>query len=185
MRTSAEPRARFWRIATAGVFFQGGAAAVDTSTIVAALVHGLTGSPFAVGAAAAIARYGWLFPQLIVGWLAQSQRRQRRLPFYMVGAFGRVACLAGVAALLGVAGDQSGPLLIVAFFTLWTAYAFVSGIVAVPYNDIVGRSIISAYRSRMLAFRFFGGGLVALAVAGIADRLLDALPFPGSYAAVL
>lgn len=183
MRTSGEPRARFWRIATAGVFFQGGAAAVDTSTIVAALVHGLTGSAFAVGAAAAIARYGWLFPQLIVGWLAQSKRR--RLPFYMVGAFGRVACLAGVAALFGVAGDQSGPLLIVAFFTLWTAYAFVSGIVAVPYNDIVGRSIASAHRSRMLAIRFFGGGVLALAVAGIADRLLGALPFPGSYAAIL
>lgn len=183
MRDPVEPRARFWRIATAGVFFQGGAAAVDTSTIVAALVHGLTGSPFAVGAAAAIARYGWLFPQLIVGWMAQS--RQRRLPFYMAGAFGRVACLAGVAGLLGTVGNQPGTGLTAAFFLLWTAYAFVSGIVAVPYNDIVGRSIASAQRSRMLAFRFFGGGLLALAVAGAADRLLAALPFPGSYAAVL
>lgn len=183
MRTSAEPRARFWRIATAGVFFQGGAAAADTSTIVAALVHGLTGSPFAVGAAAAIARYGWLFPQLIVGWLAQ--RQQRRLPFYMAGAFGRVACLVGVAGLLGIVGNQPGTGLTAAFFLLWTVYAFVSGIVAVPYNDIVGRSITSAHRSRMLAFRFFGGGLLALAVAGAADRLLAALPFPGSYAAVL
>ncbi|TDJ67599.1 MAG: MFS transporter, partial [Proteobacteria bacterium] len=48
---------RFWRISAAGVFFQGGAAAVDTSTIIAALVHGLTGSTYAVGAAAAISRY--------------------------------------------------------------------------------------------------------------------------------
>jgi len=183
VRDAVEARSRFWRIATAGVFFQGGAAAVDTSTIVAALVHGLTGSPFAVGAAAAIARYGWLFPQLIVGWLAQ--RQQRRLPFYMIGAFGRVACLAGVAGLLGVAGDWPRAVLTVAFFTLWTAYAFVSGIVAVPYNDIVARSIASAQRSRMLAMRFFGGGLLALAVAGTADRLLDALPFPGGYAAIL
>lgn len=183
MREAAEARSRFWRIAAAGVFFQGGAAAVDTSTIVAALVHGLTGSPFAVGAAAAIARYGWLFPQLFVGWLAQSRRR--RLPFYRVGAFGRVACLAGVAGLLGIVGDRSGAGVTAAFFTLWTAYAFVSGIVAVPYNDIVGRAIASAQRSRMLAFRFFGGGLLALAVAGAAERLLAALPFPGAYAAVL
>lgn len=64
---AAQPHTRFWRIAVAGVLFQGGAAAVDTSTIVAALVHALTGSSFAVGAAAAIARYGWLFPQPIVG----------------------------------------------------------------------------------------------------------------------
>ncbi|RWI36111.1 MFS transporter [Mesorhizobium sp.] len=183
MGDAVEARSRFWRIATAGIFFQGGAAAVDTSTIVAALVHGLTGSPFAVGAAAAIARYGWLFPQLIVGWLAQ--RHRRRLPFYMLGAFGRVACLLGVAALLGIVGDRSSAEVTVAFFTLWTAYAFVSGIVAVPYNDIVGRSIASAHRSRMLAIRFFGGGLLALAVAATAGRVLDALPFPAGYAAVL
>ena len=54
MRSTTERKSRFWRITTAGVFFQGGAAVVDTSTIVAALVHGLTGSTFAVGVAAAI-----------------------------------------------------------------------------------------------------------------------------------
>ncbi len=35
-----------------------GAAAADTSTIVAALVNGFTKSAFAAGAAAGIARYG-------------------------------------------------------------------------------------------------------------------------------
>ena len=53
-----EQSGRFVRIATAGAFFQGGAAAVDTGTIMASLVHGLTGSSVAVGATAAIARYG-------------------------------------------------------------------------------------------------------------------------------
>jgi MFS family permease len=178
-----ENSARFWRITTAGVFFQGGAAAVDTSTIVAALVHGLTGSTFAVGAAAAIARYGWLFPQIIVGYLAQQRRR--RLSFYMFGGFGRVACLAGVAGLVAAAGDRPGSGAIATFFVLWTVYAFVSGIVAVPYNDIVARSIASKRRSRMLAIRFFGGGLLALGVASIAGWLLDALSFSAGYAAVL
>ncbi len=179
----AEARQRFWRIAGAGIFFQGGAAAVDTSTIIAALVHGLTGSNFAVGAAAGIARYGWLFPQLFVGYYAQ--RRARRLPVYAIGAFGRVACLAALAVVLGFAGGRPGSFLIVAFFTIWTVYAFVSGIVAVPYNDIVARSVPSMRRSRLLAIRFFGGGLVALAVAGSAHRLLDVLPFHSGFAAVL
>jgi hypothetical protein len=71
------------------------------------------------------------------------------------------------------------------FFGLWTAYAFVSGIVAVPYNDIVARIIPSGARSRMLALRFLGGGLLALVVAAVANRLLDTLAFPSSYAAVL
>lgn len=181
MRATADPKSRFRRIAVAGVFFQGGAATVDTSTIIAALVHGLTGSALAVGAAAAIARYGWLFPQLIVAYLAQ--RRQRRLPFYIIGAFGRVVCLAGVAAMLAAISDPA--IAVAAFFVLWTLYAFVSGIVAVPYNDIVARSVPSKQRSRLLSARFFGGGLLALAVAAAAERLLGAFEFPGNYVTIL
>ena len=178
----------FWRFSAAGVFFQGGAAAVDSSTIIATLVHGLTGSTFAVGAATAIQRFGWLFPQLFVGYLAQ--RRSRRMPFYMVGAFGRVFCLAGIAGLLAVAGRIPEAFVIALFFGLWTTYALVSGIVAVPYNDIVARSVRSARRSRLLAIRFFGGGLLALGVAAAAHRLLNpsVFPggvFPGGYAALV
>ncbi|MBI2288872.1 MAG: MFS transporter, partial [Betaproteobacteria bacterium] len=183
MSGTADSKRRFRHISVAGIFFQGGAAAVDTSTIVAALVHGLTGSAFAVGAAAGIARFGWLFPQLFVAYYAQ--RRAQRLPFYAAGAFGRVACLAGLAALLWLAVSPPGTSVVVMFFALWTIYAFVSGIVAVPYNDIVARSIPSNRRSRMLALRFFGGGLLALAVAAAAYRILEALPFPGGYAALV
>ena len=183
MSEAADSKRRFWRLSAAGIFFQGGAAAVDTSTVVAALVHGLTGSTFAVGAAAAIARFGWLFPQLFVAYYAQ--RRARRLPFYVVGAFGRVACLAVLAGLLWYLASSGGALPVVLFFAIWTVYAFVSGIVAVPYNDIVARSIPSEKRSRMLALRFFGGGLLALAVATAAYWILQALPFPSNYAVLL
>jgi hypothetical protein len=178
-----DPKSRFWRISAAGIFFQGGAAAVDSSTIIAALVHGLTGSAFAVGAAAAILRYGWLSPQLFVAYFAQ--RRQRRMPFYVVGAFGRAACLAGVAGLLAIAGGLPDALAVILFFGLWITYSFVSGVVAVPYNDIVARSIPSTRRSRMLAVRFFGGGLLALGVAAVAHQVLSALAFPSNYAAIV
>lgn len=181
--TAADSGLRFRRIAAAGIFFQGGAAAVDAGTIVAALVNSLTGSAFAVGAAAAIARYGWLFPQLFVAYGAQ--RRPRRLLYYSVGAFGRVACLAAICVLLFAVPRDLPQAAILGFFVLWTLYAFVSGIVAVPYNDIVARAIPSAQRSRLLAWRFFGGGLLALAVAAAASRLLGAAAFPADYALVL
>ncbi len=176
-------KSRFWRISAAGICFQGGAAAVDSGTIIATLVHGLTGSVLAVGAATAILRYGWLFPQIFVGYFAQ--RRRRRMPFYVVGAFGRATCLAGIAGLLAIAGAFPDALLIGLFFGLWTAYAFISGIVAVPYNDIVARSVGSPRRSRLLAIRFFGGGLLALGVAAAAHQFLNTLTFPGGYAALV
>ncbi len=178
-----DAKSRFWRISAAGICFQGGAAAVDSSTIIATLVHGLTGSVLAVGAATAILRYGWLFPQIFVGYFAQ--RRRRRMPFYVVGAFGRATCLAGIAGLLAIAGAFPDALLIGLFFGLWTAYAFISGIVAVPYNDIVARSVGSPRRSRLLAIRFFGGGLLALGVAAAAHQFLNTLTFPGGYAALV
>ena len=166
----------------AGVGFQGGAAAVDTSTIVAGFVHTLTGSAVAVGAASAVLRFGWLFPQLFVAYLAQ--RRTRRMPFYIAGAFGRSVCLALLALLVAALGDAPAAVLAAAFFVLWTAYAFISGIVAVPYNDIVGRAIPSGRRSRLLAWRFFGGGILAIAVAAAAQRLLDAAAFPLAHGGV-
>ncbi len=39
-----ERKSRFWRTKSAGVFFQGGAAAVDASTTLTAPVQGLRGS---------------------------------------------------------------------------------------------------------------------------------------------
>ena len=178
--TGDSPDGRFRRIASAGILFQGGAAAVDSSIIIAALVHALTGSALAVGAASAILRYGWLFPQIFVGFLAQ--RRRRRMPLYAAGAFGRATCLALLAGPLALAGSLPPAVVIALFFVTWTAYAFVSGIVAVPYNDIVARAVPSARRSRLLAIRFFGGGLLALGVAWVAHHALDELDFPDGYA---
>lgn len=162
--------AAFWKIAGAGATFQAGSSAVDSATIVASLVYHLTGNVYAIGAASAVLRLGWLLPQAVVGFLAQ--RARRRMPFYMVGAFGRAICLGLVAALLAVTTDPPAAWTAGGFLLLWTLYAFISGIVAVPYNDIVGRSIPSGARSRMLALRFFGGGTLALGVAAIVRHLL-------------
>jgi len=157
-------------IAAGGIFFQGGQAAIDTNTIIPGLVFGLTGSNFAVGAAAAIAQYGWLFPQLFVAH--RAERRTYRMGLYRLGAFGRVACLVVLSALLWFGTDLSKQMMIAGFFMIWTVYAFVGGIVAAPYNDIVARAVVSSKRSRLLAIRFFGGGLLALVVAMVVNRSL-------------
>ena len=174
---------RFSHVAIAGITFQAGSAAVDSSTIMAALVFQLTGSPLAVGAVTAVLRFGWLFPQLIVGFLAE--RRASSMRYYMIGGFGRACCLLALAATLTLGAGLASGMLAALVLLLWTAYAFVSGIVAVPYNDIVARSVASERRSRLLATRFFGGGVLALVVAAIADSFVGEMPFPISYAAII
>lgn len=175
-------RRRFWRIAGAGAAFQGGSAAVDSATVVASLVHTLAGSALAVGYASAVLRLGWVLTQLPVGYLAD--RATRRMPFYVVGAYGRALAAALIAGLLWWGEDWPQVTLAGGFLALWTVYAFVSGVVAVPYNDIVGRSIASEKRSRMLAWRFFGGGLLAILVAGVLRLALDVLPQLRAFAVI-
>lgn len=175
-------RRRFTSVAAAGVTFQGGSAAVDSSTIVSALILQLTGSVPLVGAVVTILRVGWLFPQLFVGFLAQRGSSSRR--YYCFGAFGRAACIAAFAGLLFYGAAWPPFSLGIAVMALWTVYAFVSGIVAVPYNDMVARAVPSELRSRLLAVRFFGGGLLALAVAGFADNILATATFPVSYSII-
>lgn len=180
---SAEERRRFIHLSAAGITFQGGSAAVDSSTIMAALVYQLTGSTVAVGATTTILRMGWLLPQLVVGYLAQS--RGNSLPLFIFGAYGRATSLAILAVLLASSQSLTNTQLVIGVFLLWTSYAFVSGIVAVPYNDIVARSVAPERRSRLLALRFFGGSILALIISGLADRAMVHLPFPGSYAVII
>lgn len=176
-------RRRFVSIAAAGVTFQAGSAAVDSATIMSALVFQLTGSPILVGAVTAILRFGWRFPQLIIGFLAQ--RRGSSMRYYVIGAFGRATCMAALAVFLFAGQGWSTVWLATWVMSIWTVYAFVSGIVAVPYNDIVARAVPPDLRSRLLATRFFGGGVIALGVAAIADRMIERLAFPSSYAAII
>lgn len=176
-------KGRFRSVAAAGITFQAGSAAIDSATIMSSLVYQLTGSPIAVGAVTAIVRFGWLFPQLIVGFLAQRGGSSMR--YYVVGAFGRASCVALLALLLTFGAGISTLTLSILVLAIWTAYSFISGIVAVPYNDIVARSVPSELRSRLLATRFFGGGVLALGVVAIADRLASTLVFPLSYAAII
>lgn len=175
-------RRRFRRFAIAGITFQGGSAAVDSATIIASLVHQLTGSALAVGAVTAILRFGWLSPQIFVGFLAQ--RRGSSLRYYCIGGFGRAACIGALAAVLLFAPFLPAGVLPVAVMGLWTAYSFVSGIVAVPYNDIIARSVESGRRSRLLAVRFLGGGLLALGVAAIAEYTVGRMAFPVSFGVI-
>jgi MFS family permease len=104
-----------------------------------------------------------LAPQLFVGYLAQ--RASSSLKYFVIGGYGRATCLLLLAGLLASAAHSATPWVVARFFVCWTAYAFVSGIIAVPYNDIVARSVGSKRRSRLLAIRFFGGGMLGLGAA--------------------
>jgi len=105
-------------------------------TIVPAFLGRLGSGALAVGAAATIARFGWLLPQLFTANYAQGLRYRKSI--YLVGGGGRAVALGLLAAVLlawPAAHEVGASLqLLVAFFALWTAYSFIAGLAGVPYN---------------------------------------------------
>lgn len=164
------------------MLFQGGVAFVNTGTVIAVFVSGLTPSPIAVGAAEMLTRVGWLLPQLFAAHYAQ--RRPYRKAIYLLGGGGRALFLALLALLLFTSPNLPAKMLLATFFLFWALYSFISGLAGVPYNDIIGRTIPSEQRSRLLAWRFFGGGLLAIG-AGLIVRAILNRPaqwaFPANY----
>lgn len=178
-RPEAPERNARWNFAWAGVcgaLFECGTAFVETGTVVAAFVGRLTPSALAVGAADSIARFGWLLPQLLAANYAQGLRYRK--PLYLLAGWGRAGCLALLAGLLLMWADSptvndAGAVLAV-FFLLWTAFSFVSGLAGVPYNDVIGRTIPSARRSRLLAGRVFVGSLLGVGAGWLIRITLQA-----------
>ena len=101
--TSPEPdrplphgRRNFWLAVTNGALSMGGIAFFAPETVMAGLVHVLTGSAVCVGLMSSIFYVGWLWPQIFVGNLIEH--RQRKMPVYILSAVLRLVGLYSVAA---------------------------------------------------------------------------------------
>lgn len=181
---SADPTEHAWRrrnffwAALNGALFEFGASFADTGTVVATFLGRLTPAPMAVGAAAAIARFGWLVPQLFAAHYAQGLRYRKGI--YLVGGWGRAVSLGALAAvLLWPSSLHHAPGVVLAvFFALWTLFSFVAGLAGAAYNDVIARTITSGSRSRLLATRLFVGATLAAGGGLLIRAILGASPEP-------
>ena len=170
-------RRNFRWAALNGALFEFGAAFAETGTVVAAFLTRMAAGPLAVGAAAAIARFGWVFPQLFAAHYAGGL--PYRKPIYLIGGGGRAVALGILALVLLVVPAETGaaPVPVLAFFfALWTVFSFVAGLAGPSYNDVIARAIPSDWRSRLLATRLFVGGALAAAGGLLIRAILGAHP---------
>jgi len=176
--TYQDRRHNFWWAAVNGSLFEFGASFVDTGTVVATFLGRLTPGTMAVGAATAIARFGWLLPQLFAARYAQSVEYRKSI--YLVGGWGRALSLAALAAVLlwwtGLA-DAPG-LALMLFLAIWTFFSFIAGLAGASYNDVIARTIPPEWRSRLLATRLFVGGALAAGGGLLIRSILESSPEP-------
>lgn len=165
-----------------GALFQAGEGFIDSTTVIPVFVSRLTSSSALIGLCASLGDVGWFLPQFAVApWLA---RFPRLLWVYRRAATVRALALGVLAALtLPLARSHPGALLGV-FLLCYGVYAFGAGIAAIPFVEVVSKTIprerLGAYWSQ----RLFWGGLLA-AGAGLIVREVSRFEDPRIGYAIL
>lgn len=163
-------------------FFIAGLAFIDPVAVLPVLVNALTGSEVLVGLMAAIQRTGWIVPQLLAASFVLHRTRKKpfviwpciiaRVPFVgLAAAFTLVEPGSHTQALLGL------------LIGVYTVFFFTDGLVGVPWQDIIARTIPPWLRGRFFGSMQFIGGLLTIGAAWMVRRVLadPSLPFPQNY----
>jgi len=165
-----------------GALYQAGEGFIDSGTVIPVFVSRLTSSSAVIGLCASLGDMGWFLPQFPVAtWVARSPRL---LWLYRRAAVVRGLALAALAALtLALTATHPGALLAV-FLVCYGVYAFGAGVSAIPFFEVVGKTVPRERLAAYWAQRLFWGGLLA-AGAGVVVRESARITDVGTRYAVL
>jgi MFS family permease len=140
----------------------------------------LTDSNLLIGFLAPIESGSWYFLQIVLS--GYVQRRPRSLPLYRAMAAIRVAATGLLALLVYVLEDAQA--LTLAFMVLFTVNSVAAGVAALPFLNVIGKTIPADRRGMFIGWRRLLGGLLGIAVGGLVKVVLAPgfLPFPDNYA---
>jgi len=167
-----------------GILFNLSASFISLSLVLPGLIRTLGGANMLVGFLAAMDSAGWMLPQLLVG--ARVQHYPRKLPVYQASAILRGSLFVAMVVVVALAGRLSPSAVLAALVVLYSLYALAAGWAAIPFQEVVAKTIPPDRRGRYFGLRQLGGGAATLLVASPVVGLIlgGASPwsFPTSYA---
>jgi MFS family permease len=151
-------------------------------TILPVFAATLTSSPVIIGLVPAIHEAGWFLPQLFLA--NYIERLPRRLPtVLLLGVFERLPYLMLVLAALWLPGLSSATaVLLFVLLMVWKALA--SGLVALPWQELIATVIPISLRGRFLGISRFAGNFMGLGAAALAGVVLSRQVYPRNYAII-
>ncbi len=169
----------FANILDAGFWFFGDSF-VAAYTILPVFMSTLTDSPILIGMIPALEGAGWFLPQLFLAKHLES--KNRRLPLVLkLGIFDRVPYLfLALGAYLVLKLDQK--VAIVLFLLFYGIKVFSSGLVALPWQELIATVIPVSHRGRYWGFSLILGKLLGMFGAIIAGLMLAKITYPLNYA---
>lgn len=168
-----------------GIFYNGGIAFSNVSTVLPVFLDNFTTSKILIGLSSSLmgplGGVGSALPQLITAHKIES--RTKKKPFLVGAIIVRALCW-GVLTLITYffALSQPGVVVFLLFFLL-TVFTFMGGVASIPFFDIWGKAIPSNLRGRFFGYRQLGGGLMAIGAGWIVKSILsnNSIKFPDNY----
>jgi len=166
---SAYLRRNFLLGVLTGTFVNVGIAFFDPATVLPAFVSQLGGSAVLIGFVSALHGVGWFFPQVFASRLAET--RQRLIYMYRAAASVRIAAFIGVM-VIAFAIDPTHRVLFLGVFVVLLLVAHIAGgFAAIPFLEIISKTIPVTSRGRFFAMRRLIGGIFGIG-AGVAVGLI-------------
>lgn len=166
-----------------GAFWLFGIAFVSSATILPVYVSHLTDSSIAVGAVSALEALGWFLPQLFVAPLVEGITRVKpwvlllglieRAPFLLLAI--------AIGAFPAMTGNDARRALLL-FFLLYALFCLISGVVALPWQEMIARVIPPRRLGRFFAAQRVFGGVLGFIGAGMAAQILARVAYPLNFA---
>ena len=148
--------------------YMGGEGLVDANTVVPVFLAGLGTPNWLIGFAAALPDFGWFLPQFAT--VPLLSRRARSIGLYRLAAVLRGLSFALLAALIVPLAAHPAALL-ATFLACYGIYSFSGGLAAVPFMEVVGRTVPRERLGAFWAQRLFWGGITTV-LAGLLVRHL-------------
>ncbi len=164
-----------------GTFFWCGASFIAANTILPLYVSRLTDSKLALGILSTIAGMGWLAPQLFTANWVQRLPRKKVIPVNWGLFLERLPVLLMAPAVWLLASRAPLAALIV-FLLLYAWHAGGAGLLAVAWQDMIGKIIPLERRGFFMGITNFGGTATGVLGATAAAWMLTRFAFPTGYA---
>jgi MFS family permease len=161
-------------------FWYFGASFTAAYTIMPVFLSTLTDSLILIGLIPALEAIGWFLPQLFLAKYLEGINQ--RLPFVRrLGIFERLPfLLLAIGAFLIPGLDQKVALILI--LIIYTIKVFSSGLVALPWQELMATVIPVSHRGRYWGFSLIVGKLMGLVGAFITGLILARVAYPNNYA---
>lgn len=157
-----------------------GSSFVSLSAILPVFARRLTPSPVVIGLIPALTDAGWFLPQLFLA--PYVERLPRKLPtVFVLGLVERLPYFVLPFAALWLP-TLSPSLAVAVFIGLMAWKAIGSGVVAVPWQELMAKVIPVSRRGRFFGLGHVFGQLLGVGGSALATILLAQLPYPHNFA---